>query len=712
VTLLVQGPAAALDAFEAALWTEIPLPARVQSVTSEPMAEGVGEEGFRIVESGGGAAARPVVPPDLTLCAECAAEMEAPGERRHRYPFTNCTRCGPRYTIIAGLPYDRPLTAMKGFPLCADCEREYQDPLDRRFHAQPVACPVCGPRLRLTGGEGRLRAEGEPALAEAVAALKAGQILALKGVGGYQLLVDATSDTAVRRLRRRKRREDKPFAVMFPSLESLQRSCATTSEEVAWLGSPEGPILLLRRSGQGEVAEAVAPGNPRLGAFLPTTPLHRLLLGDMGCPLVCTSGNLSDEPMAFEDGEAARRLGGLADLFLAHDRPILRPVDDSVLRVDGDGPTLLRRARGFAPLAVPLGLEGPCVLALGAHQKNTIALVQQGALVMSQHLGDLASVEGAELLERTVADLLAFYRATPERLACDLHPDYASTRLAERLSAEWGLPLVRVQHHHAHSAACMAEHGLRGPALALTWDGTGLGGDGALWGGEALRVEGASFLRLGHLKAFPLPGGEVAAREPRRSACGLLWASQGACPPPSGLAPAFEEGEWALFQAMLARGLNSPVTTSIGRLFDAVAALVGLHARHGFEGQAAMALEFAASDQVAAPYIWDLREGIADPAPLLEGILADLAARRGAAVIAARFHAALADLALAWAHQAGLADVVLSGGCFQNALLAERVQARLLAAGFRVHRHRAFPPNDGCISLGQAAVAVQALTVG
>ena len=705
VTIEVQGGAEALAAFERSLRQEIPLPARVQSVRSEPLAEVSREQGFRILESGGASDPRPVVPPDLAVCAACAEEVDAPGERRYRYAFTNCTACGPRYSIMAALPYDRPNTAMRGFALCPACAGEYADPGDRRFHAQPVACPACGPRLRACRPDGATVAEGEDALTAATRLLKDGGVLALKGLGGYQLLVDATSAEAVQRLRDRKRREAKPFAVMFPDLVSLRAACSVSPEERRWLTAPEAPILLLRRRGPGSVTAGVAPGNPRLGAFLPYTPLHRLLLAGMDRPLVCTSGNLSDEPMAFDDAEALARLGGLADLFLAHDRPILRPVDDSVLRLDGDGPTLLRRARGFAPLALPLGLEGPCVLALGAHQKATVALLKDGELIMSQHLGDLGSAEGADLLARTADDLLAFFGARPERLACDLHPDYASTRLAEALAETWQVPLVRVQHHHAHGAACAAEHGLGQPCLALAWDGTGLGTDGTLWGGEALIVNGDAVQRLGHLRTFPLPGGEAAVREPRRSACGLLWGLRGAGAPPPGLAAAFDGPDWDLLLAMLDKGLHCPETSSIGRLFDAVAALAGLPARQTFEGQAAMALEYAAGDRVAPPYAWALRDGVADPAPLVEGVLLDLAAGCDATLVAARFHAALAELALAWAKLAGLPDVLLSGGCFQNARLTTVVQARLAGAGFRVHRHRAFPPNDGCISLGQAAVA-------
>lgn len=706
VTVEAQGPQAALDRFRVALQRDVPPPAQVTGLTHQELPEVAGCLDFQIVASGEGGETRPAVPPDLAMCATCAEEMDTPGERRYRYPFTNCTFCGPRYSIIAGLPYDRPRTSMGGFRLCPACQREYQDPTDRRFHAQPIACPECGPHLTLLAPDGSPRAQREEALQGAVLALQAGCVVALKGLGGYQLLADATSHVAVQRLRTAKHREAKPFAVMFPDLASLSAACEVEPAAAAWLTSAEAPILLLPRKPGGGVVPEVAPGNPRLGAFLPYTPLHRLLLGVVDRPLVCTSGNLSDEPMAFEDAEALARLGGLADALLVHDRPILRPVDDSVLRLDGDGPTLLRRARGYAPLPVDLQLPGPCVLAFGAHQKNTVSVLREGQLVMSQHLGDLTSPEGADLQARTVADLLEFLGARPERLACDLHPDYASTRLAERLSAEWGLPLLRVQHHHAHGAACMAEHGLRGPVLALAWDGTGLGDDRTLWGGEALLLSGGRYQRVGHLRPFPLPGGEVAVREPRRSACGLLWSLHGSAPPPPGLAPAFDGPDWDLLQAMLTKDLHCPRTSSVGRLFDAVAALLGLHARRGFEGQAAMALEHVAGEAQAPGYPWEVTAGIADPRLLVAGLLDDLAAGRDRAHIAARFHASLADLALAWVEQCGIPDVVLTGGCFQNARLTAQVQARLAGAGFRVHRHRRFPPNDGSISLGQAAVAV------
>jgi hydrogenase maturation protein HypF len=708
VEIEVQGTRTALDEFVASLRRDHPAPARIERIAMNETTELGAEASFEIAASGSSAETRPSVPADLAICPECAREMDTPGERRHRYPFTNCTYCGPRYSIIEGLPYDRPRTSMKAFPLCADCLREYRDPFDRRFHAQPVACPVCGPHLRLMDGQGVLLAVREAALTGAVDALLSGGILALKGLGGYQLLTDATSIEAIARLRQRKRREEKPFAVMFETLDGIKRNCEVSDAEALLLRSPEAPVLLLKRRLDATVVASVAPHNPNLGAFLPYTPLHRLLLGAVDRPLVCTSGNLSEEPMAIEDADAFERLGGIADLFLIHDRPILRPVDDSVVRLDAHGPSVLRRARGYAPLAHPLPLDAPPILSLGAHQKNTIALLTRGQVVVSQHLGDLHSLQGAQLLERTVEDLLAFFDSRPELLACDLHPDYASTRLAERLAAQWNVPLVRVQHHHAHVAAVMAELGLPGPVLGLAWDGSGFGKDQTLWGGEALRVDGEGFLRIGHLRTFPLPGGDRAVKEPRRSAGGLLWELTGRTDPVDAL---YTAAELPLLHSMLERGLNTPRTSSIGRLFDAVSALTGARTVRGFEGQAAMELEFAAQRTTdPAAYPWQFQEGeclVADPALLVQDLLADLRHGVSLAIVAHRFHRALAELALSWARHTGLEDVVLCGGCFQNALLVRLVRERLLGEGFQVHVPVQFPANDGAISLGQAWVAAK-----
>jgi len=713
VRIEVEGPAPRVEDFRRALEREAPPAARLVRIDVEerPLQS---EESFRILDSDPGAPPRPSVPADLATCPECLEEVASASERRFRYPFTNCTRCGPRWTLIESLPYDRARTSMRGFALCADCEAEYRDTRDRRFHAQPVACPACGPSMRLLTPEGTQLYKDEAALRGAVEGVLSGRVLALQGLGGFQLLVDATNPEAVALLRQRKRRSEKPFAVMFPSLEMLRAVCVLTSEEEAVLTSPAAPILLLRKRPSGgtraRVAEAVAPGNPWLGALLPYTPLHRLLLELAERPLVCTSGNLSDEPLCIDPAEALERLHGVADLFLVHDRPILRPVDDSVARMGPDGPLVLRRARGYAPLPLSLGAGTPCLLGLGGQLKGTVALSSGDQVVVSQHLGDLGSVEGSRLLERTVEDLLRLLEARPVAVACDLHPDYVSTRLGERLAASWGVPLLHVQHHHAHIAAGMVEHGLSGPVLGLAWDGAGLGTDGTLWGGEALIVEGARFRRVAHLRPFRLPGGERALREPRRAALGLLHALDW----PGGtthLRDAFTPGEADVLAAMLGRGLQSPLTTSMGRLFDAVAALSGVRVQAGFEGQAAMALEFAAGEEEAVePYPLPLREGepaVADWEPLIRALLVDRERGAPASLMAGRFHAALANLAEAIALRAGLPQVVLAGGCFQNLRLLRDTQARLRARGFEVWTPRQYPPNDGSLSLGQLAVAAR-----
>jgi hydrogenase maturation protein HypF len=705
VLVEIQGLGAALAAFLGRLRTDLPRAARIRRLRAGDLPEQGDEGPFRILPSAGEGERLPSIPADLALCPECAAELRDPAARRHRYPFTNCTNCGPRYSIVTALPYDRPATAMAGFPLCPDCAREYAEPRDRRFHAQPVACPECGPRLAFHGPDGAPGPSGEAALAAAVDLLRRGEILALKGLGGFQLLVDARSEPAVRRLRTRKGRPAKPFAVMFQDRAALTAACMAGPAALAVLDGPQAPILLLPRRPDGPVATAVAPGNPDLGAFLPNTPLHLLLLEAFAGPLVCTSGNRSEEPMAIGLGEALERLEGIADGYLDHDRPVLRPLDDSVARIEGGRLHLLRRARGYAPL--PLAVAGPAgpVLALGGHQKATVTLLARGEAVVSQHLGDLDGPRGRALLERTAADLLDLFQAEPALLACDLHPDYGSTRVGEALAARLGRPLVRVQHHHAHVAAVLAEHGQDGPVLGLAWDGSGYGPDRTVWGGEALVVDGARCQRAGHLAPFPLPGGERAVREPRRSALGLCLATLGQAGP---AADAFPARDLEILERAARNGLNAPVCTSIGRLFDAVACLAGIQSGPGFEGQAAMALEFQArAGQGAGAYPLPLAAGVADPAPLVRALCQDL--RRGVArsAMAYRFHAALAGLAVAFAEAAGLERVVLSGGCFQNKLLAELCQRRLAARGFRVLRPERYPANDGGLSLGQAWVAAR-----
>jgi hydrogenase maturation protein HypF len=715
VRIEVQGPAERLDRFLEALRQDHPRQAVIDSIEVREIApaDDAGQ-GFEILTSDADAEKRPSIPADLATCPECQQEIESTAERRFAYPFTNCTNCGPRYSIIESLPYDRPRTSMKSFSFCPECEAEYRNPLDRRFHAQPIACPRCGPRLELLAHDGRSLACEDEALRQAIEAVLAGKVLALKGLGGFQLLVDATDDRAVNLLRERKHREAKPLAVMFPSLEALRQCCSVSSQEAEALLSPQAPILLVRRLTGGPtrvLAESVAPGNPRVGAMLPYTPLHRLLLAGLERPVVCTSGNLSDEPMCVETREALARLGKVADLFLVHDRPIVRPVDDSVAKVGPRGLELLRRARGFAPLPIRLKEKAPTILAVGGHLKCTAALSLGDQVIVSQHLGDLDSAEGAALLERTVDDLLRFFDARPEMVACDLHPEYVSTRIAERIARNWSIPLERVQHHHAHVAACVAEQSIEGEVLGLAWDGTGWGLDGTIWGGEALACAGPELRRFASLRPFRLPGGEMAMREPRRSALGLLHEA-GELRAKELTGQWFSPEEFQALCGILERQVSSPVTSSIGRLFDAVSAVLGIRLRNGFEGQAAMELEFAAdgvADEESYPLLLVPRGDLLllDWAPMLEALLAERDHGIPVPILSARFHNSLADGALAIARQAAIPKVVLCGGCFQNDRLTRTVRERLEGSGFEVFIPRRVPPNDGSISLGQVLVAAR-----
>lgn len=731
----VEGPGERVAAFAERLIAEKPAPAVLQSLEREDLPV-LGEAGFSIVASDGAAEKSTVVLPDLATCADCRAELADPGDRRFGYPFTNCTHCGPRFTIVLDLPYDRPRTTLRGFALCPECRREYEDPADRRFHAQPVACPACGPQLVLRDPSGRELAAREAALAGAVGALAEGRIVALKGLGGYQLLVDARDAEAVARLRARKRRPSKPLAVMVADLEAARALCAVSPLEAELLAGRQAPIVLLLRHAGGELAEGIAPHNPRVGLLLPTTPLHHLLASALGFPLVCTSGNLSDEPIAIDDGEAIERLGGIADLFLAHDRPIARHVDDSVAWVLDGAPQILRRARGWAPLPVLVADGGPTVLAVGAHQKDAVALALGRQVFLSQHLGDMETPQALAAFERVVLDFLRLYEATPEAIAHDLHPDYPTSHWAHAAArAEGGLlarsggapgelPLVAVQHHHAHLAAAAAEHRVEGPLLAFAWDGTGYGGDGTIWGGEALLGDASGFERVARLRPFRLPGGEAAVREPRRVALALLHqlpreALPGGDPP---ALAGFSECDVEVLRRMVERGVASPWTSSLGRLFDGVAALVGLPPVVSHEGEAAMRLEFLAASVEAAPYPLPATEveaprGTApgerprstllelDWRPLVAALLEDLERGVAGATIAARFHAACGKAALEIAKAVDVRHVALTGGCFQNRRLTAEVAGRLAEAGFEVLLHRQVPANDGGIALGQAAVA-------
>ncbi|MBI5427438.1 MAG: carbamoyltransferase HypF [Nitrospinae bacterium] len=706
---------------------------------------------FAILPSDASGGKTAVVLPDIAVCADCLREILDPADRRYRYPFTNCTNCGPRFSIVESLPYDRANTAMKAFAMCRRCQAEYDNPLDRRFHAQPNACPECGPHLELWDRRGNVLAQRERALMDAAGALRGGAILAVKGIGGFHLMADARNGESVRELRRRKRREEKPLAVMFPSLLSAKAICEVSPLEERLLRSPEAPIVLLQRkktsADTAGIAGAAAPGNPCLGAMLPYSPLHCLLLGELGFPVVATSGNLSDETICVDEGEALVRLGGVADLFLAHDRPIARPVDDSVVRVVLDRELALRRARGYAPLPVSMRGPLPPLIALGGHLKNTIAVSAGNQAFVSQHIGDLESAQGYDTFKSAAANFPELFgydtlwmsgngdgrRAgrgegdgggiSPLVVAYDAHPDYVSTRFAleavKAADGANGVSLVAVQHHHAHALSCMAENDLAGPALAAVWDGSGYGLDGTVWGGEFLSVFDGGFRRVGRLRTFRLPGGEKAVREPRRAALGLLYEIYGDAAFSMADVPSvrdFSPGELEILKTLLKNKVNSPATSSAGRLFDAVASLLNVRHRSGFEGQAAMELEYALGDVHAdGRYAFAISEqdGLlsADWSPMIEEILGDVRNGEPLSGTSRKFHNALAETVVAVVRRAGEPRVVLSGGCFQNKYLTERTVLRLREEGFRPYWHQRIPPNDGGISLGQA-VAVGARPEG
>lgn len=716
VLIKLDGTAERIARFRRALHDEAPPAARVVGI--EPAAASAADApagpDFAILPSPVAAGPCTVaVPADLALCADCRRELLDPADRRHAYPFINCTQCGPRYSLIEALPYDRARTSMRAFPLCPACAREYADPTDRRFHAEPNACPTCGPHLTLTDPAGAHLATRAAALDLAAAALRAGRIVAVKGVGGFHLMCDATNDATVAELRRRKHREEKPLAVMFPDFASLGRHAVVSAAAAALLASPAAPIVLLPRRADRPLAPTVAPGNPWIGALLPSAPLHVLLLAAVGRPVVATSANLSEEPLCTDNDEARIRLAGLADLHLTHDRGITRPVDDSVVRLTTAGhPILLRRARGHAPapLALPRALPG-VLLCTGAGMKSTIAVAADRQVVLSPHLGDLGNAATQRAFADTVAMLGTLHGRAPTLAVHDKHPDYPSTRFAVR----GGLPRLAVQHHLAHVLACLLEHGH--PAddvLGLACDGTGYGEDGTVWGGEFILLRQHRAERFGRLRPFRLPGSEAAVRDPRRVALALL----------TDLAPAavlarhlgFSEADGHALTLMARSGLNSPLCSSLGRLFDGVSALLGLCAHNSFEGQAPLCLEAAAShapaDAAALPfavtpatapgarYELDWRPALAAlwPAP------ADAAAS------AAGFHRGLAQAFTTLARHAGARTVALTGGCFQNALLLDHAVAALTAAGFHVLTHRLLPPNDNAIAAGQALAALLGLT--
>ncbi len=733
----VEGPRSRLEEFHRRLPVEKPAHSFIQS-TEASWLDASGHVGFAIRNSDQSSMKSAFILPDLATCPECLHEIFDPTNRRHRYPFTNCTHCGPRFSIIEALPYDRANTSMRGFKMCPACQTEYDDPANRRFHAQPNACPDCGPQLEFRAADSaQAVGRSHEALLTAAEVIRTGGIVAVKGVGGFHLIVDARNDASVRALRARKHREEKPFALMFPTLASVGEICRVSPLEERLILSSEAPIVLLPRlsASAAPLSPSVAPGNPNLGVMLPSNPLHHLLMAELGFPVVATSGNLSDEPICTDELEALERLRGIADAFLIHNRPIVRPVDDSIVRVMMDREMVQRRARGHAPLPVQMpnaGCQMPTVLAVGAHLKNSVALAAGGQVFISQHIGDLETEQSTAAFHRAVTDLPRLYCATPGVVVADLHPDYLSTQFALTLSprAESGSnapQVIRVQHHVAHVLSCLTENEVELPVLGVAWDGTGLGTDGTIWGGEFFHVTDKGVERFAHWRPFRLPGGDAAAKEPRRAALGLLW--ELATQPDNlllhmqhELGAAFSKAEMLALVQILARGVNAPWCCSVGRLFDAVAALIGLRFRNAFEGQAAMDLEFSAAG-VATEEAYQMRttecamrngDGgylVLDWQPMIESILADVARGVTCGEISARFHNTLAEMIVRVAKAVGCPRVALSGGCFQNRRLTERAVTRLRAEGFHPYWQQRVPTNDGGIALGQIVAARRELAI-
>jgi len=700
--------AAALGALE----TEAPPAARVEAVEWVEVTATGGRE-FEIAVSADEANAETLVSPDISTCEDCLREMADSGDRRYRYPFINCTNCGPRFTIITGVPYDRPRTTMAGFEMCPDCAAEYRNPADRRFHAQPVACPVCGPRVELRGADGEPVPSDDP-IGEVPRLLKAGSIVAVKGLGGYHLTCDARNAGAVEKLRNRKTREDKPFALMAADVETVERFCEMEKKERALLLSPKRPIVLLRKKGD-ELPEAIAPKNRYLGFMLPYTPLHRLLFEEGLDVLVMTSGNRADEPIAYRDEDAYGQLAGIADYFLTHDRPIYRRVDDSVTRAFRGGEMLIRRSRGYVPTPVPLLKEyGESALGCGSEVKNTCCITKGDRAFVSHHIGDLVNPAALAAFEEGVEHFKELFDIEPTVVACDMHPDYLATQYAENLS---GVAKVSVQHHHAHIAAVLGEHSFEGPVIGVAFDGAGYGPDGTVWGGEILLAEPSRFERLGHLRCVPLAGGDAAVREPWRTALGYLTEIFGFQSDTfKHYFPEVSGDACGAVVDMLEKRFNVVESSSAGRLFDCAAALLGFSGRVNYEGQAAVELEQYMDLDETGHYPFEVTDGEpfeVDWRPTVAAVVEDVDAGTDPSVVAARFHNTVAQTVAAAAERArettGLSAVALSGGVFQNVTLLDRTLPLLERAGFEVLPHKYLPPNDGCISYGQVVVALASL---
>ena len=713
VDIEVEGNEESLENFLSDLRAKAPPMARIETV-EVAFVSPKGYTEFQIGESLSREGQYQLVSPDIATCDECKKEIFSPTDRRFRYPFTNCTNCGPRFTIIEDIPYDRPKTTMRKFKMCPQCRREYADPLNRRFHAQPNACPRCGPSLELLNSNGKA-ADGGDAITAASELLKAGKILAVKGLGGFHLACDATSEAAINTLRDRKRRQGKPLAVMISTVEEIEKHCLVSDEERELLQSSQCPIVLLRwKRSSSNISPAVAPNLKYLGVMLPYTPLHHLLLSETGLPLVMTSGNISEEPIARDNDEALRRLGGIADYFLLHNRDIFARYDDSVYMVEGT-PQVIRRARSYAPYPILLPFRSKQILACGAELKNTFCLTKDEHAFLSQHIGDMENEETLEHFENTVELYKKLFRIEPEIIAYDMHPEYLATKYALEAGASASLKLTPVQHHHAHIVSCLVDNRVEGQVIGVALDGTGYGTDGNVWGGEFFIADYQNFTRVGHLEYVPLPGGELAIKKPYRMALGYLYSLLGEGFPLDGLPLKLNPTELEIIKQQIKRGINSPLTSSAGRLFDAVSALAGVRGEIDYEAQAAIELEMVAPDGVSEsesyPFAIVEHQGmrVVKLGELLSAVVQDVRKQTPNPLISLKFHNTVVQMIVEvcklMAKDTGITQVALSGGVFQNRLLLRLATAALQREGFNVLTHHLVPCNDGGISLGQAVIA-------
>jgi hydrogenase maturation protein HypF len=718
VEIEVDGEKDILDVFVQKLRDEAPSLSRIDGFTASYRPAN-GFHSFDIRHSESVSGAFQPISPDVAICDDCLRELFDPSDRRHHYPFINCTNCGPRFTIIKDIPYDRPKTTMAGFPLCPDCEREYKDPGNRRFHAQPVACPVCGPKVWLETKEERGKKVGDEAIDEVRDLLAKGNIVAIKGLGGFHLACDATNEKTVTELRNRKLRVDKPFALMMPDIATIEKHCFVSKTERELLLSTARPIVLLKKKPESTIVEEVSPKQDSLGVMLPYTPLHYLLFADtvhpsreafILPPLVLTSGNLSEEPIATDNEDARKRLSKLADAILMHDRDIYIRCDDSVVRtVEQANIYPIRRSRGYSPFPVKLPFDVPQLLATGSELKNTFCITNGNYAFLSHHIGDMENYETLKSFEQGVEHFEKLFRVKPEAIACDLHPNYLASRYAQERAERENLPLFSIQHHHAHIAACMAENGLHEPVIGVSFDGTGYGEDGAIWGGEFLVGDYTSFQRATHLEYFPLPGGDAAIKNPARTALALLWHLGMEWNERLESVKEFSADDRAVLHAQLERKINTPLTSSMGRLFDAAAALSGGRQKVNYEGQAAIEFEVLADPAEAGKYYFGLNQDKVEVRGVVEALVKDAAAGVPIQKISARFHNGLAEsvreTVAKISVETGIRSVILSGGVWQNITLLGRTLSLLRMAGFKVYIHREVPTNDGGLSLGQAAIA-------